>query len=82
MQIKYADIWEEFRSLKKQKERGLFARYSTHAAAHNVLVATIEELRTEIENKVPNLSSDKVQELSLGTIAGWLHQCPLDSPDV
>jgi hypothetical protein len=81
MQRKYADVWEEFRALKKRKERVLFAKYSTHAAAHEVLAQTIGELRVEIENKVPNLSSEKVQELSLGTVAEWLHQCPLDFPN-
>ncbi len=81
MQTKYPDIWEDFRALKKRKERVLFAQYSTQAAAHEVLTQTIGELRVEIEHQVPNLAREKVQELSLGTVAEWLHQCPLDFPN-
>lgn len=81
IQTSYPEIWEDFRALKKNKEKQLFVKYSTHAAAHEVLTETIGELRVEIENRVPNLPSDRAQELSLGTVAEWLHQCPLDFPD-
>jgi hypothetical protein len=81
MQTKYQDVWEEFRALKKRKEKRLFAQYAVNAAAYEVLAQTIKELRVEIENKLPNLNSDRAEELSLGTVAEWLHQCPLDFPD-
>jgi hypothetical protein len=81
MQRKYADIWEDFRALKERKKKALFTKYSRRAAPHEVLKSTIEELKVEIEKKVPNLRDDKVEELSLGTVAEWLHQCPLDFPN-
>lgn len=81
MQRKYADPWEDFRALKERKRKVLFAKYSTRAAPHEVLTATIEDLKVEIEKKVPNLRDDKIEELSLGTVAEWLHQCPLDFPN-
>jgi hypothetical protein len=81
MQRKYADIWEEFRALKERKRKALIAKYSARAAPHEVLAATIEELRVEIDKKVPNLRDDQVEELSYGTVAEWLHQCPLDFPN-
>jgi hypothetical protein len=81
VQIRYADIWEDLRKLKKKREKLLFTKYSKYAAAYEVLTATVGELRVEIEKKIPNLPTDKAEELSLGTVAEWLHQCPLDFPN-
>lgn len=81
MRTKYPDIWEEFRGLRKRKEKGLFTKYSVNAAAYEVLTQTMVDLRVEIEKQLPNIPSEKAEGLSMGTVAEWLYRCPLDFPD-
>jgi len=81
MQIASPDIWEEFRALKNRKEKALFTKYSINAAASDVLLGTLDQLRQDILARLPNLDPARAEELSMGTVAEWLHQCPLDFPD-
>lgn len=80
MQIDYPDIWQEFRALKKRREKGLFTKYSTATAGTLVLQETLNQFRSEIEDNLPNLVG-RAEELSVATVAEWLLQCPLDFPD-
>lgn len=73
-------IWEQLRALKVHRENKLFLRYFKSTAPEEVLHRVISEVKEEVLQAAPNLGSMHAEDIAIGTVAEWLHRCPLDFP--
>lgn len=81
LQVAYPSIWMSLAELMRRKETRLYLKYSSARASVDVLKETIEEVRCDILRRVPNLDDGHAEDVAVGTVAEWLHRCPLDFPD-
>ena len=81
LEVTYPGVWIGLAELRRRKEARLYLKYSSTRAGADVLNETIEELQAAILKRVPNLDERHAEDVAVGTVAEWLHRCPLKFPN-